>query len=222
MAHPLKLWCPPPSSDNCDEGIARVLSGEYEAPGLDRALEGILAVIPSVLDIGAHVGAFSVWARERWGYRAPIRGFEPHPESAFLYRLNAPSCDLTEAAVIGADYQNETAPVLFEGRHNSGQRSLRLLDEQDDTAGVIVRTIRARYLPPAHIVKVDTEGLELEILRDYRHLSGVRALMVEWHTVEDYRELVAWLPALGLTLVRDDTRGEYGPERNLIFLRSDR
>lgn len=56
----------------------------------------------SVLELGGHIGSFAVWAIMR-GARE-VRGFEPHPENAELYRANTRGLPvaLHEAAVVAA------------------------------------------------------------------------------------------------------------------------
>jgi FkbM family methyltransferase len=66
---------------------------------------------------------------------------------------------------------------------------------------------------------MDTEGCELENLRAYKHLKDVHVLMLEWHRQDDYRALLTWLPTYGFELVRDDAKGRWISDRNLIFVR---
>jgi len=75
----------------------KVLAGEYAAP-VDFQNP------PRVLDIGANVGAFTLWANQTWPGAAVI-GYEPHPDNAAAWRENcAPlvstgRVNLVEAAV---------------------------------------------------------------------------------------------------------------------------
>ena len=198
----LRVW--PPESDRVHHGIRLVLDGLYDVPGLD------FPVPPRVIDIGAHVGDASVFFAWRWP-GARIVAFEPSPESAAIARANVDGiAELRELAVVGAGMADEM--MLFDRLPlgNTGERSLYRLNNSD--TGVMVKTVRARELPPCDILKIDTEGAELPILRDYPHLTSVRALMLEWHRDEDYRELVRWLPTLGL-------RPGGGGGRDLVFVR---
>jgi len=201
----------PPAHDGVRQGLDVVLRGSYDIPGLQFPHP------PAILDLGAHVGSFSVWAKTRWP-DARIVAFEPHPGSASYCRKNVEhlGVEVREVAVTGAGKAGTM--MLYDGAVNTGQRSLYQLGEQRGT-GVAVSTFSAAQLPPADILKADTEGCELEILRDYPHLQGVTALMLEWHRDADYRELLRWLPTLGFDLVRDDAKGRWVSDRNLIFRR---
>ena len=205
----LKVY--PPDRDGVRHGLDVVLAGSYDVPGLE------FPAPPRILDLGAHVGSFSVWAASRWP-GAKILAFEPHPDNASYCRQNTEhlGVEVRQAAVVGRDKPAQM--VLHDGMNNTGQRSVYQLGEQKG-GGVTVPTVPAHSLPEADILKADTEGCEMEILREYPHLSGVKVVMLEWHRQEDYKELLRWLPELGFDLVRDDARGQWVADRNLIFVR---
>jgi FkbM family methyltransferase len=201
----------PPDADHVRAGIDIVLAGSYE-PGADVAFDKP----PRILDLGAHVGSASVFFARRFP-GATIIAYEPHPTSAHYARLNTEgmNVEIVNAAVVGSGAGQVT---LFEGKDNTGQRSVHQLGEQRSD-GIAVRAIHASTLPPCDVLKMDTEGCELENLRAYRHLREVTVLMLEWHRQEDYHELLRWLPTLGFELRRDDARGAWVADRNLIFVR---
>jgi FkbM family methyltransferase len=200
----------PPVEDNVRAGIDGVLAGAYDVPGL------VFSTPPRILDIGGHVGSATVrFAQQYPGAR--IHTYEPSPANAHFCEQNVAGIStLVRAAVVGP---GKPATVrLYDGKQNTGQRSIYQLGEQL-TTGVDVPTVSADTLPPCEILKADCEGCELEILRAYPHLGGVRAIMLEWHRDEDYRELLRWLPSLGFELVRDTAKGAHVGDRNLIFVR---
>jgi len=201
----------PPERDNVRAGIDGVLAGAYEVPGL------VFSSPPRILDIGGHVGSATVFFA--WRYPgAQIHTYEPSPANAHFCAQNvAGIATLVRAAVVGPGKPSTVR--LYDGKQNTGQRSIYQLGEQL-TTGIEVSTISADTLPPCEILKADCEGCELEILRGYRHLDGVRAIMLEWHRAEDYRELVQWLPSLGFEIVRDTAKGNPNVgDRNLVFVR---
>src|SRR5215217_6924918 len=53
-----------------ERSLREVLGGEYDAPYFGHGL--------TIVDVGANVGAFSVWADLRWP-RSTIHAYEPHP-----------------------------------------------------------------------------------------------------------------------------------------------
>jgi hypothetical protein len=60
--------------------IKDVLEGEYEAHYDGKGLD--------ILDVGANVGSFALWASARWP-GSHVTSFEPHPETFKLMKQNA-------------------------------------------------------------------------------------------------------------------------------------
>lgn len=200
--------CPPEHA-----GVQSVLDGSYDIPGLE------FDPPPVVIDIGANIGAFSVYAAQRWP-GATIHAYEPHPDHVALMKQNVAglNVDVSEVAVTEPDKDGQTIK-LFDGKHNPGERSIRQMGEQLETSTDVL-ALSAGRLPPCDVLKIDTEGCEVEILEAYPWLHTIKALMLEWHSAADYRKLVEWLPKLGLTLVSDMTGGQWARDRNLIFVRN--
>lgn len=146
-------------------------------PDLDR---------PTVLDVGAHAGAFAARAAQRWP-GTKLACYEPHPETfrALSDNLAPLGAALVEAAVV---HPAGGKRKLFEGKDASTDASLR--DDlrwphvsQDYSRSHEVDTFDAAALPECDVLKVDTEGCEVEILSVYPHLGRVRVLLAEAHAV---------------------------------------
>jgi FkbM family methyltransferase len=142
---------------------------------------------PRILDIGANVGAFTWHAFERWP-DAYVCAIEPHPATLLCLRGNfyQQPMSLIGGAVV---HPRLTETVrLYEGLGSRCECSIR--DDlrwphvsQDYTMWLDVPTIDAEELAPCDVLKVDTEGCEVEILKGYRHLDEVKVLLVEPHAV---------------------------------------
>lgn len=143
---------------------------------------------PVILDIGANVGAFS-WAaiKRRWP-DAKVIAYEPHPVTSSLLRENVADWNVeVHAAAVVYPRQSETVR-LYEGKDATTEASLRAdvrwphlsqnLEHWHD-----VSCVDADTLPECDVLKVDTEGSEVEILTGYRHLKSVKILLVECHAV---------------------------------------
>jgi FkbM family methyltransferase len=211
VSSPPVLRVYPPASDNVQAGLEAVLAGSYDVPGLT------FLTPPRILDLGAHVGSFSVWAAARWP-GAKITAYEPHPESFGMLVENVQGLDVKPHAMAIVGEGRAEWVKLYEGATNTGQRSLFQTTEQQE-CGSIVPTMRAAHLPPADILKADTEGCEFEILLDYPYLTSCTAVMLEWHSRADYDVLPRLLTAKGFRLVRDDAQGRMLADRNLVFVR---
>lgn len=194
-------------------GLQLVLDGAYDVPELS------FDAPPVVLDVGANVGAATIWFAKRYP-GCTIHAYEPHPDNIAAFLVNTTEVQnvtMHAGAVVGLARWGATT-TLFDGQSGPGQRSIYRLGEQK-AVGVTVKTIAARDLPPADLLKIDTEGCEVEILEGYAHLAGVKAVLLEWHRLEDYKRLLTLLPQQGLRLVKDVAHGRWIADRELFFVR---
>jgi FkbM family methyltransferase len=181
--------------------VSKVLAqpGEYWYP----PLPDVDPYIRRVVDVGANVGAFAVWAYLRWPY-AWIDCYEPHPLAAQLCAANAPP----GSKVYPVAVTTLPAPTILLGvgdgedwGWNTTQEDLRAATPIG-AESIEVRTLHPRALPPADVLKVDAEGVELEVLRGYLHWDSLRLVMFEWHRERDFMELNALCEDKGLRLIR--------------------
>lgn len=196
--------------------LQTILSGYYDIPDLE------FAVPPHVLDIGAHVGASTLWLSKRWP-GATINAYEPHPASAEALRTNVdgiPNVHVHALAVVGSKWPVDVPLTLYDGRAVARTRSLYQLGEQRMT-GVVVDTIQVSTLPPATILRVDTEGCEVEILEEYPHIQQIDAIMVEWKRPDDRKRILQQMPGKGFKLVKDAALRN-GRDHLIIYARSPR
>lgn len=139
-----------------------------------------LAVRPrTVLDIGANMGAFALRAHAEWP-EARIICYEPMAGSVEVLRNIV---DSGWAEVVPRAVRRCSGPdQMYIGDHwvtCSFQRGARQLDQR-----ITVDCIAASELPAAEVVKIDTEGCELEILRGL-DLSRTEVLLLEHHSAAD-------------------------------------
>ncbi len=129
----------------------------------------------TILDLGANVGAWSLRCAAQYP-SAQIRASEPVLATAVALEKNTRGKNVT---VINAAVRNFHGPAdMFVGRndctnafHDLGAQTEGLLVVQCHAAGTI---------PSAELVKIDTEGCELEIVEQL-DLTDTRALIVEYH-----------------------------------------
>ncbi len=198
MTDTLRLSMP----QNMTRDTDAIFDGEYEVPGL------AFAHPPRVLDIGACVGGFANWAALRWP-GCSITCVEPNPKALVHLRENLPAgASLVEAAVTGSCMSSAT---IYDGKNNLGCAGLAPLSTAPEDIceeGMLVDTIPPASLPRAEIVKVDTEGCEVEILSGY-DLSETFYVAYEWHRTEDRIILDALMRAQGFTLLGGITRNHW-------------
>lgn len=190
--------------DSIRPHLESVFSGEYEVP-----LYGLTN--PVILDIGANVGAFAIWAHHRWP-GSIIHAYEPSPTN-FIYLMG----NTERLQGIHVYEQGIGVPgfrVLFNGRNNCGENSLFAPHDGMTDIGIHVEVKDPLSLPEANMLKVDTEGCELEILEP---LIGAGrkfdAIMLEYHRIKDRLLIDALLADYDYTLVGAHI---YSPGRGVV------
>jgi FkbM family methyltransferase len=191
---PVALEAPP----QMRAAVAEVLAGEYEAGFFGEAL--------TVLDIGANVGSFALWASLRWP-RSTVHAFEPHPGTFAMLERNVaawPDVRARHAAV----YPTAEDHVEFFGRY-AGDGEAGVADCMARTFREIApeRTMRVpalhpRALPAADVVKLDVEGAEADILR-HMDLTSVQLVVLEFQD-DANRRAIRELLAARFELVYED------------------
>src|SRR5262245_17658324 len=141
--------------------VAEVLGGEYEAGFFGEGL--------SILDLGANVGSFSLWANMRWP-ASTIHAYEPHPGTFEILARNVarfPNIHASNVAVYPGDGSELTLFARYVGDGEAGvaeamQRTFASIKPEQTFS---VAGLHPAKLPAADIVKLDVEGAEGEILR---------------------------------------------------------
>jgi FkbM family methyltransferase len=157
-------------------------TSSYEPPAAVAAVLDATRA-PRILDVGANIGLFGVYALGRWP-EARITSFEPDPDNFRVLDLTVGanqregSWDDVPAAVSDADGVLEFAP-------GDGAKS-HLSPSAADEATITVPAVDFfdRLGDGVDLVKMDIEGGEWQILADPRLATApVRVIRLEWHTL---------------------------------------
>jgi len=149
----------------------KILAGSYDVPFLK------FTGVPRVLDIGANVGAFSMWARQKWP-GCPIRAFEPQSKMWPFYLANTRN----EAALIRKAVWPET-PVTLYTKKDSDLLTGPIKGSYHDGPEMKVDAVHPKDLPECEVLKIDTEGAEVKILENYPHKPSL--ILLEAHGEAD-------------------------------------
>ncbi len=201
--------------------IKDVLEGEYEA--------GYDGVGLDILDVGANVGSFALWATARWP-GSVVTSYEPHPGTfAFLKRNTERRRDIitVNAALFPGGHATATFMSRFAGDGESGLAAY-AADTFADGAqpeSYDVAVVDPASLPSPDIVKIDIEGGEGDVL-DHIDLSKTSLVLLEYQNRKNKLQLAArlsadfdlvdtleyaWDPLLGQACYRADLAGDvYG------------
>ena len=144
----------------------------------------------SVLDGGAHIGAFSAWAKDNGA--VSILAVEPEPSNAALYRQNHPGIEVIEAAIT----DNEDVALVV--APNTWRHAVEDVTHYNEGERIDVASIGLDALLETGVnwVKLDIEGAEMKLLASPRDWKHVERLVVEWSFTKD-RALAPFLEALG-------------------------
>lgn len=178
---------------DCLPGVGEVFGGQYSLPsGL------IVSGTPKVLDIGANVGAFTVWARLNWP-GCHVVAYEPQPDVFEHLRSNVGT--MPNVVAINAAVSDCAHTVMLRGQNSRLCSSLIDIGEQSSES-VQVNVVHPKSLEAADIVKLDCEGGEAYILENLTFIP--RILLVEWHGNAIRRRVeLAVEPALRLIASRN-------------------
>ena len=181
---------------------------EYDIPGFDWASTH------TIVDIGAHVGTFTVWAAMR-APGARVLAVEPNPETFPLLERNIRDNGLHGRvtaihAAVGAAPGTGTLELV---EHSLGTRLART---DDGAIKVRIETVPALLAQAAmddvDLLKIDCEGMEYEALAAMGpgQLSQVKVVACEYHPEPDHdvTELDSILAAAGFRVQRPD--GPFG------------
>ena len=135
---------------------------------------------PAVLDAGANIGLFAIFARHRLGARR-VTSFEPDRFNLLLLRRTV-AANAAQAwwTVVPAAVGTEEGELAFE----AGEFACSRADGGDgDGASEVVPAVDLfAHLPGVDLLKLDVEGGEWPILGDLRlALAGPAAIVLEYH-----------------------------------------
>jgi len=181
--------------NNMISHVGKIFQGEYATLGV---IEN-----PYIIDIGANVGGFAVWAHEF--FKNPkIDCYEPINANYDLLRQNIEGTDIAIRNI--AIGKEDGKRMMYYGLDNCGESSLFQGDRQLEE-GEMVKVMSSKHLPRCDIMKIDTEGAEIEILENLVNFPYV--FLIEFHSAYNRRKIDQLL--LDYTLLECTMRGrDYG------------
>jgi FkbM family methyltransferase len=178
---PLKIY------DYRSSTASEVIKNELEADcyGIEQIsfLEGDV-----VVDIGGHVGMFSIYLARRFPY-VKIYAFEPIPQNYQHFVKNIEANRVTNVDVIDKAVTCDGRPLeMLAHRSNTGGATAQLRDMQlADHVRYRVDSVtldgifETRSIVKCRLLKIDCEGSEYEILLNAKCLNRVEYLSGEFH-----------------------------------------
>ena len=162
-----------------------LLEGMWD-PALTGFIESTLKPGDVFIDVGAHVGYFTLLAGRRVGSSGAVLSIEPNPAAFDQLRLNVERSHMGNVLVAHTACGDSHDPVRLY-LHTESNSSMASLSAANATSGAAVDVActtlddlcRERGLTRAHLVKIDVEGAELSVLRGMeRILREIRPVIV--------------------------------------------
>ncbi|CAA9362849.1 MAG: hypothetical protein AVDCRST_MAG68-4595 [uncultured Gemmatimonadetes bacterium] len=177
--------------------ILRILGGSYE-PEQTRLFQEHVRPGDTVLDVGAHVGYYTVLSAVLAGERGAVWAFEPNPANARFLRRHAEINGLGQVRVTEAAVSDANGTARFGFGRGSGTGRLAAGGE------VEVRTLRLDDFCAGHgiapaAVKIDVEGAEDAVLEGAREVLARHRPIVflSTHGEEVHRACLAFMEGAG-------------------------
>jgi FkbM family methyltransferase len=174
------------------------LRGRYE-PQVEAQLRRHLRPGDRFVDVGANVGYFSILASSLVGPAGEVHAFEPNPGLVSLLADSVRANRFTNVRVNALALWSEPSEHVLQLEPSSAQSFVRADREAKGGAALRVPAttlddyLAEAGLPSIHVVKIDVEGAELQVLRGARRvMERDRPLLV--------MELLDW----GLARYGDD------------------
>lgn len=160
---------------DCIAAFSEVL--EYNHPLIDQVLRQNAVYNPVILDIGANVGAFTLWCQDRFR-TATIYCYEPNSDIFPILSSNVQQ-DRNIILCHNLAAGDQDAKCLYADRN-------RLCSSMGGNGvGDCIQqcnVIEPKHLPKANIIKMDCEGSEGYICEHLTHIPEY--LVLEYHSEE--------------------------------------
>jgi FkbM family methyltransferase len=197
MARPLRgYWWLPSSRGK----VLRILRGAYEP---EQTAHFVRWVRPgsTVIDIGAHVGYYTLLASILAGDKGSVWAFEPEPTNAAFLRRHMWLNHCSNVHVEELAVSDASGSARFGLGKGSGTGHL------DHNGNINVKTVRLadfcalRGITPTAL-KIDVEGAEAAVLEGARELieTARPVIFLSTHGPQVHRQCLDWLRAAGYSV----------------------
>ncbi|MGK0389741.1 MAG: FkbM family methyltransferase [Maribacter sp.] len=145
----------------------------------------------TVIDIGAHIGVFSIYAAEK-SQTGKVYAFEPFSDNFKVLEQHKTLNKKNNLFVFnqGVDSKSGTQTLFLSPDNNTGGHSLHLKNNSDKKVEITTITLsnfcHNEQISTIDFLKLDCEGAEFEIIKSSEHiLKNVRKIIMECHPYQD-------------------------------------
>src|SRR3989344_1260119 len=159
-----------------DKGDSMRLSilGIYEPLAVKNFQESVQAG-DVVLDIGAHIGYYTLMAAKRVGKKGKVYAFEPNQDNCALLTKNLKLNNFKNVVLVNKAVSRSSGKVkFFLSNVSTGMHSLIDIDNKSENIieieAVSLNDFFGKKIPTVSIIKMDIEGGEYTALEGMNHL----------------------------------------------------
>jgi FkbM family methyltransferase len=163
-----------------DSNVSEMMLLRYARPALAPVLDAALARGSVFADVGANLGLYTLWAARCVGAEGRVHAFEPMPEVRECLRRNLELNRFSCVEIVGSAVGAEPGQVTLNRVEGGSGRTSRYVDAAAGSLDVPVITLDGyfRDRPPPGLLKIDVEGMELQVLLGSRRLLASAAAPV--------------------------------------------
>ncbi|MGH8961043.1 MAG: FkbM family methyltransferase [Jatrophihabitantaceae bacterium] len=170
-----------------------------------------------VVDVGGHVGTFSVRLTQLH-QRATVQAFEPSATTATFLRRNVAQNGVAERVTVREAALAATSgyAVFDDNGAGSGLNGLAAAGHSTGTATKVETVAFDEVVAdaPVDVVKIDCEGGEFDLVlgSSPQSWASVQRVVIEWHPVTGHAwpELRDYFAKVGLQVQDEDAFGQHG------------
>ena len=172
--------------------------GSYEYP-IRKAYERYVGLGSIVLDIGAHVGYYTLLASKLVGPDGHVYAFEPLPENVKYLHRHLELNRISNVTLFEGAVSDKSGEAMF---RFGPSRSMGKLADSGDTMVKLYRLddlVQDGIIKPPHFLKIDVEGAERLVLEGANQLISDHkpTMILETHGLDVHRSCLSILKAYG-------------------------
>jgi FkbM family methyltransferase len=165
-----------------------------------------------VIDIGAHIGVFSILAGKK-AFRGKVFAYEPFEENFEMLNKNITLNNMKNISAFKLGISNKKGKrKLVISRDNSGGHSF--YEKNGEKVEIKTITLKQVFeqnkIKKCDFLKIDCEGAEYEILLNtpFKYLKKIKSISAEYHDTGDINKLKEYLEKAGFNVEINENIGE--------------
>jgi FkbM family methyltransferase len=186
-----------------------------------------------VVDIGAHMGRYTIIGSKRVGTQGKVVAIEAHPGNFEMLNRNIKLNQLTNVIPLNyAVYSKETKIKLYLPEVESGYTiyntimSNRARTEDkfvEVNANTLDYILQSKEITDVNWIKIDVEGAEFEVLKGASNVlskSKDIALLIEVHGLDNYRPILEFVSSYNFK-IEFEKSNKTGDWRHIVLRKHD-